>query len=156
VAVTTEHGLGALLLVAPLALLLWLLARDRHRRIEQAHHRLKLLEHERGRLQTAVRRLGDAFAAKLELDALLEILLHGAIHSVDAVAGRLELDGLSAPVRLHAGADERDLHGTNATLTLPVVIASDAEPVSGTLHLIRDGRGFDAAELSLLEELTSK
>ena len=154
IALLTEHGLGAVLLVAPLALLLWLLSRDRHRRIEQAHHRLKLLEHERGRLQSAVRRLGDAFAAKLELDALLDILLHGAIHSVDAAAGRLELDGLSAPVRLHAGTEERGVQAT--TLTLPLVIALDPEPVTGTLQLIRDGRAFDADELSLLEELTAK
>jgi diguanylate cyclase (GGDEF)-like protein len=155
VAVSTEHGLGAVLLVAPLALLLWLLARDRHRRIEQAHHRLKLLEHERGRLRSAVRRLGDAFAAKLELDALLEILLHGAIHSVDAAAGRLELDGLSEPVRLQAGEEPRVTTGA-ATVTLPVVIAINAEPVTGTLHLVREGRAFDAAELGLLEELTAK
>jgi diguanylate cyclase (GGDEF)-like protein len=153
-AVLTDHGLGAVLLVAPLALLLWLLARDRHRRIEQAHHRLKLLEHERGRLQSAVRRLGDAFAAKLELDALLEILLHGAIHSVDAAAGRLELDGLSEPVRLLAGTETRGVQAT--TLTLPLVIAGDPEPVTGTLQLVRDGRAFDDDELSLLEELTAK
>jgi diguanylate cyclase (GGDEF)-like protein len=155
-AVLTDHGLGAVLLVAPLALLLWLLARDRQRRIEQAHHRLKMLEHERGRLQSAVRRLGDAFAAKLELDALLDILLHGAIHSVDAAAGRLVLDGLSAPVRLHAGAEERALDAKAASVTLPVVIAGDAEPVTGSLHLVRDGRAFDAAEIDLLEELTAK
>jgi diguanylate cyclase (GGDEF)-like protein len=159
-AVLTDHGLGAVLLVAPLALLLWLLARDRHRRIEQAHHRLKLLEHERGRLQSAVRRLGDAFAAKLELDSLLEILLHGAIHSVDAAAGRLELDGLPAPVRLHAGPQERlrqtEADDGTATVTLPVVIAVDPEPVTGSLQLVRDGRAFDAAELDLLEELTAK
>jgi diguanylate cyclase (GGDEF)-like protein len=154
VAVLTDHGLGAVLLVAPLALLLWLLARDRHSRIEQAHHRLKLLEHERGRLQSAVRRLGDAFAAKLELDALLDILLHGAIHSVDATAGRLELDGLTPPVRLNAGAAERS--GAAAEATLRVVIAVDPEPVTGTLHVTREGRAFDADELSLLEELTAK
>ena len=73
--------------------LLWLLARDRSQRIDQAHHRLKLVEHERARLQSAVRRLGDAFAAKLELEGLLEILLHGSIEALDAAAGRLELDG---------------------------------------------------------------
>jgi len=149
---------------------LWILARDRHRRIEQAHHRLKLLEHERGRLQSAVRRLGDAFAAKLELDALLDILLNGAIDAVDAAAGRLELDGLPAPVRLHAGSEQRlrdlppttavgtsdiDAHAT-AMVTLPVTIAVDPKPVTGSLQLIRDGRGFDAAELGLLEELTAK
>jgi diguanylate cyclase (GGDEF)-like protein len=172
VAVLSEHGLGAILLVVPLALLLWLLSRDRHRRIEQAHHRLKLLEHERGRLQSAVRRLGDAFAAKLELDALLNILLHGVVDALDAAAGRLELDGLPAPVRLHAGPQERagDLPvapspgdaavasatGDSATVTLPFRIALDPSPVTGTLALVRDGRGFDADELALLGELIAK
>ena len=61
----------AILFVLPLAFLLWLLARDRSQRIDQAHRRLKLVEQERARLQTAVRRLGDAFAAKLELNGLL-------------------------------------------------------------------------------------
>jgi diguanylate cyclase (GGDEF)-like protein len=155
VAILTEHGLGAVLLVAPLALLLWLLARDRHRRIEQAHHRLKLLEHGRGRLQSAVRRLGDAFAAKLELDALLDILLHGAIDAVDAAAGRLHLDGLSAPVRLQAGPEGR-LAGDDAAATLPMTIVVDPEPVTGTLQIVRHGRAFDATELDLLEELIAK
>src|SRR3954469_5600313 len=171
VAVLTEHGIGAILLVVPLALLLWLLARDRHRRIEQAHHRLKLLEHERelleherGRLQSAVRRLGDAFAAKLELDALLNILLHGVVDALDAAAGRLELDGLRSRVRRHAGAQERlgDLSparaatGAPATVTLPVQIAVEPSPVTGTLALVRDGRDFDGDELALLGELVAK
>jgi diguanylate cyclase (GGDEF)-like protein len=157
VALLTEHGLAAVLLVAPLALLLWLLSRDRHRRIEQAHHRLKLLEHERGRLQSAVRRLGDAFAAKLELDALLHILLHGAIDAVDAAAGRLVLDGLSSPVRLQAGPEGRfGGDPAHATATLPVTVAVDPEPVTGTLQIIRDGRAFDATELDLLAELIGK
>jgi diguanylate cyclase (GGDEF)-like protein len=154
VALLTEHGLGAVLLVAPLAILLWLLARDRQRRIEQAHHRLKLLEHERGRLQSAVRRLGDAFAAKLELDALLHILLHGAIDAVDAAAGRLDLDGLSEPVRLQAGHLGDD--GAHATATLPVTIVVEPEPVTGTLEITRDGRSFDPTELDLLAELIAK
>jgi diguanylate cyclase (GGDEF)-like protein len=157
VALLTEHGLGAVLLVAPLALLLWLLARDRHRRIEQAHHRLKLLEHERGRLQSAVRRLGDAFAAKLELDALLNILLHGAIDAVDAAGGRLDLDGLPEPVRLHTGRQGSLAGGdAQATATLPMAIAVDPEPVTGTLQIVRDGRAFDASELDLLAELIAK
>ena len=71
-----------------------LAARPRpHARIEQAHGRLKLVERERVRLQSAVRRLGDAFAAKLELDALLEILLQGSVEALDAAAGRLDLRG---------------------------------------------------------------
>ena len=54
----------------------------------------KLVEHERVRLQSAVRRLGDAFAAKLELEGLLEILLHGSIEALDAAAGRWSWPGV--------------------------------------------------------------
>jgi diguanylate cyclase (GGDEF)-like protein len=165
VGVLTEHGLGAVLLVMPLAVLLWLLARDRDGRIEQAHHRLKLLEHERARLQAAVGRLGDAFAAKLELDALLEILLHGAVDALDAAAGRLHLDGLASPCRLQAGAQDRlrDLPATGdepgaagALVTLPVHVAFEPAPVTGTLQLARDGRAFHADEIALLGELIAK
>ena len=89
----------------PLVLLLWLLARDRSQRIDKAHHRLQLVEQERVRLQSAVRRLGDAFAARLELEGLLEILLHGSIEALDAAAGRLELAGGRSPVRLSVGVE---------------------------------------------------
>src|SRR5690349_6813597 len=44
------HGLAAVTAVMPLAALLGLLAKDRRRRIEQAHARLRLVEHERERL----------------------------------------------------------------------------------------------------------
>ena len=88
--------LAAVLLVLPLAALLMLLARDRHARIEQAQSRLQLAIRERSRLQSAVRRMGDAFAAKLDLDALVDIMLRGSIEAVDADAGCLSLAG-SAP-----------------------------------------------------------
>src|SRR5581483_10343013 len=96
---------AAILLVLPLVFLLWLMARDRKERIDRAHHRLKLVEQERVRLQSAVRRLGDAFASKLELGGLLEILLHGSIDALDAAAGRLELPGGPTPVRLSVGVE---------------------------------------------------
>src|ERR1700742_5247831 len=99
-ATTARQGFVAILFSVPLVFLLWLLARDRSQRIDQAHRRLKLVEHERARLQTAVRRLGDAFAAKLDLTGLLEILLHGSIEALDADAGRLELTGGTSPIRL--------------------------------------------------------
>ena len=92
-ALPTRHHGGAILFVLPLVFLLWLLARDRSQRIDQAHGRLKLVEHERERLQSAVRRLGDAFAAKLEVNGLLEILLHGSLEALDAAAGTLHLAG---------------------------------------------------------------
>ncbi|HET8980491.1 MAG TPA: hypothetical protein VFN87_20230, partial [Solirubrobacteraceae bacterium] len=102
-AYVTRHHELAILFVLPLVFLLWLLARDRSQRIDQAHHRLKLVQQERARLQSAVQRLGDAFAAKLELRGLLEILLNGSIEALDATAGRLDLTGMPSPVRLAAG-----------------------------------------------------
>jgi diguanylate cyclase (GGDEF)-like protein len=143
----TAHGARAVIFILPLAGLLGMLARDRNRRIEQAHERLRLVAHERERLQTAVRRLGDAFAAKLELDSLLEILLHGSIEALDAGAGRLHLDGLPEPFRLRAG----EAHG--AALTVPIGIPAD---VSGELTVVRDGRPFDDDERALLRELVTK
>ena len=92
-------GLAAGAHVLPLAALLFLLARERHKRIEQAQHRLQVAVRERSRLQSAVRRMGDAFAAKLDLDALLEIMLRGSIEAVDAEAGCLAL-GDREPRRL--------------------------------------------------------
>ena len=85
-----------MLLVLPLAALLMLLARDRHARIEQAQSRLQLAIRERSRLQSAVRRMGDAFAAKLDLDALVDIMLRGSIEAVDADTGCLRLHRLRA------------------------------------------------------------
>jgi hypothetical protein len=57
-ACAAEDSLSAILLVLPLAALLALLGRDRRRRIDQAQHRLEVAVRERGRLQSAVRRIG--------------------------------------------------------------------------------------------------
>ena len=66
--VATRAHESTILFVLPLVFLLWLVARDRRQRIDKAYHRLKLVEWQRVRLQSAVRRLGDALAAKLELE----------------------------------------------------------------------------------------
>jgi diguanylate cyclase (GGDEF)-like protein len=162
------------LFVLPLAALLWGLARDRSARIQQAHERLKLVEQERLRLQSAVRRLGDAFAAKLELDALLEILLQGLVEALDAAAGRLDLSGLptwqtlqtGAPAGLRAletGAGEQsgpaplqsEVSG-GWVLRIPVRIPSSPRDVMGTLAVARPGRSFEVDEIELTTELTAK
>ncbi len=173
-ALPTRHHSGALLFVLPLVFLLWLLARDRSQRIDQAHGRLKLVEHERARLQSAVRRLGDAFAAKLEVNGLLEILLHGSVEALDAAAGSLELTGGSAPLRLTTG-DARSLSQLRATevtptptapvqdwetggwqLTLPMRIAAAPRQVAGSLRFIRDDRAFEEDEIAVIAELIAK
>jgi diguanylate cyclase (GGDEF)-like protein len=174
-AIATRQGYAAILLVLPLVFLLWLLARDRSQRIDQAIRRLKLVEQERARLQSAVRRLGDAFAAKLDFSGLLEILLHGSVEALDAAAGRLELVGGPSPLTLAAGADDAValIHGdapaavalagphqvgAGDTWTLSLPMGIDAEPsaVDGALHFIRDGRAFEDDEIAVIAELISK
>jgi diguanylate cyclase (GGDEF)-like protein len=171
-AMTARQGYAAILFAVPLVFLLWLLARDRSLRIEQAHHRLKLVEHERARLQVAVRRLGDAFAAKLELAGLLDILLTGSLEALDADAGRLTLTGAPAPLALSAG-DETALSalaGTGPcpaspvqvgeagtwTLSLPMRIAASPRVVTGTLRFARGDRAFERDEIALIGELIAK
>lgn len=169
-----QHDL-AILFVLPLVLLLWLVARDRSNRIEKAHHRLKLVEQERVRLQSAVRRLGDAFAAKLELEGLLEILLHGSIEALDAAAGRLELGGPPSPLRLSVGVEgwlnelAGDPGGSGAPggpvqigqagvwrLTVPMHIPASPRPIAGSLWLVRASRAFEEDEIALIGELIGK
>ena len=91
-AVASRHSYLTLLLVLPLSALLAILERDRRERIERAHDRLDLVNRERTRLQAAVRRLGDAFAAKLDLPSLINIALCGSIDALDADAGELRVD----------------------------------------------------------------
>jgi diguanylate cyclase (GGDEF)-like protein len=174
-AIATRRHLMAILLVLPLVFLLWLLARDRNERIERAHHRLKLVEQERVRLQSAVRRLGDAFASKLELGGLLEILLHGSIDALDAAAGRLELADGPAPVRLSVGVEgwlnalelegrgHMSPHGPVQVgqggvwrLSVPMRIAASPKEIAGLLWLVRADRAFEEDEIALMSELVAK
>jgi diguanylate cyclase (GGDEF)-like protein len=173
-AMAARQGYAAILFALPLVFLLWLLARDRSQRIDQAHHRLKLVEQERARLQTAVRRLGDAFAAKLELAGLLEILLNGSMEALDAAGARLTLDGGPAPLELTAGdasALARPEPGVLASpaggplqvgeagawrLSLPMRISASPRSVAGVLDFIREDRAFEEDEIALIAELISK
>jgi diguanylate cyclase (GGDEF)-like protein len=172
-AVATRQHSGAIVFVLPLVFLLWLLARDRSQRIDQAHRRLMLVERERARLQSAVRRLGDAFAAKLELTRLLEIMLHGSVEALDAVAGRLELVDGPTPVHLVCGAEELlDLvefpsaGGRSGPvqigqaevwrLRVPMSITASRREVTGSLWLARRERAFEEDEIALIVELIAK
>jgi diguanylate cyclase (GGDEF)-like protein len=170
-----RHGSAAVLFVLPLAFLLWLLSRDRRSRIQQAVDRLALVQHERVRLQSAVRRLGDAFAAKLELDALLEILLNGSVEALDAEAGRLHLMGMPTRLELQTGSEsglralDRTVPHTPAnaqpeqtvedgawTLTLPLRVALPPRTIFGRVELARFGRAFEPDEIGLIRELIAK
>jgi diguanylate cyclase (GGDEF)-like protein len=175
-AVAAEQGLVAVMLVLPLGALLLMLARDRSTRIEQAHQRLELVRQERSRLQSAVQRLGDAFAAKLDLEALLDIVLRGSIEALDASAGRLELSGpeiehrlefpsgVPLPAALHAAAWATDTmnaveqveHDGNWVLALPFAVGAPFGELHGMLSLARPGRQFQADETAVATRLIER
>ena len=64
--------------------------------------RLEELNQERARLQEAMRRIGETFAANLDREGLLEIVVKTAVDGVNAEAGR-------ASVRPHASAPLQDV-----------------------------------------------
>jgi diguanylate cyclase (GGDEF)-like protein len=173
-ALSAQHRPVVILVVLPLALLLWLLAKDRSKRIDQAHARLKLVELERARLRAAVGRLGDAFAAKLELEAVLDILVHGSLDAVGAISGRLALDGLDSWNDLRVGdaagvrvLEERasSFEGSSRstvvandefwTMSVAVRILGPKE-VRGALSFARRTHAFDAEDVATVSELVAK
>jgi diguanylate cyclase (GGDEF)-like protein len=171
---TALHHLAGVLLVLPLAGLLMLLARDRRTRIEQAQSRLQLAIRERSRLQSAVRRMGDAFAAKLDIDALVDIMLRGSIEALDADTGCLRLVG-SAPLHVPAdapddlrraldaaaeaatasGATEHAHDAAGWALALPFRVGGP-EGLLGAVAIARRERPFQDDEVALLTELVAK
>jgi diguanylate cyclase (GGDEF)-like protein len=165
-----------LLMVLPLSGLLLILDRDRSARIAQAQHRLELVGRERTRLQAAVQRLGDAFAARLELPALTSIALSGSVEALDAAAGQLtlEIEGRS-PIVDTAG--DRDLAGLLRetgraaqrsgaaaqlerygvwSLALPFGLPGEAGATVGALAVARRTREFRADEQALMVGLVER
>ena len=169
-----QHDIFAMLLILPPAGLLLLMAGDRRKRIEQAQHRLEVAVRERSRLQAAVRRMGDAFAAKLDMDALVDIMLRGSIEALAADAGRRQA-GHAEPrllpedsasdlgVALRAAGDaaaatglpQQIDHHAGWALALPFDVAEDPAPY-GAVCIARRARPFQADEVELLTELVGK
>jgi diguanylate cyclase (GGDEF)-like protein len=164
------------LLILPLFGVLQLLSSDRNTRIARAQERLDLVAHERTRLQTAVRRLGDAFAAKLDFDALIDIALRGSIDALDADAGRLMLNGavqprmieISGPAGTAAALaaaeriaqDEEHPHQVERdgvwALSLPFGFDSDAGRACGSLTVARAARAFREDEQAVMGDLVAR
>lgn len=76
------------LALLPLVALVAYTARDRTERIDRLHDQVEALGRERRRLQVAVRRIGDAFASNLDLEALVTITTRASSEALDATAGR--------------------------------------------------------------------
>jgi diguanylate cyclase (GGDEF)-like protein len=175
-AYAARHDHRLLLMVLPLSALLLILDRDRSARIAQAQHRLELVGRERTRLQGAVQRLGDAFAARLGLPALTSIALHGSVEALDAEAGRLmldlpdrgPLDEITGNRRLrqllYEAANAAKRTGSSAqlerdgvwALALPFGLPDEREPRSGALAVARRSREFRADEQALMLGLVER
>lgn len=140
---------------------------------EQLQHRLQELDAERVRLETAIRRLGEAFASNLDRDALLEIAVATAVDGVDAEGGRAVLSGglevtpTGAPpaaldMLVGAGEAEALVTGENgermsdagSVLTHPLQAAGGG--VIGSLSVWRAGRPFAENERDLFHYLASQ
>jgi diguanylate cyclase (GGDEF)-like protein len=175
-ALAARDGHGLVLMVLPLAVLMWVLDRDRNARIENAQHRLELVGRERTRLQGAVRRLGEAFAAKLELPALAGIVLHSSVEALDASGGKLTLQlphrsalvdevGREGEVALleaachvaDASLQPEQLERDGAwALAVPFGTGEGEDAVRGVLAVTRPDRKFRPDEEALLSGLVER
>lgn len=166
---------SALLALIPVNALMLMATRDRTERIAQAQRRLDLVARERSRLQMAVRRLGDALAAKLDMAALTSIVLHGSVEALDADAGHLELEGLErshvidVEMEQVAPALEAAVGTTLASdslaqverdgvwaLALPLGFSGEAGSIRGTLAVARRARAFREDEQEVLRDLVER
>jgi diguanylate cyclase (GGDEF)-like protein len=164
--------------LAPLALLpliglLAFTARDRSERTSRLSARFHALERERHRLQVAVKRIGEAFASQLDMDALLEITTRAAADALNADAGRASAVGPGdrglvrrftvgedrAATDLLRRAEASAVAGTG----LSTVAAGDAQAMSyalcidtvpsATIAIARNGTPFTDDERELFEYL---
>jgi diguanylate cyclase (GGDEF)-like protein len=176
IAHAAQHRPLDLLLMLPLDGLLVVLSRDRSARIVEAQRRLDVVARERRRLQIAVGRLGEALAAKLDLNALTDIVLRGSIEALDAEGGRLTLSGPISPMVLESDADSRlgatlraaadaahaeqkacrvNIDGICA-LALPFGFASAAGSAYGAIAVAREEREFRDDEQEVMERLVER
>lgn len=159
-----DHGAAPLALL-PLVALLAYTTNDRRRRIAKAHERLETLKGERERLRLAVRRIGDALAANLDVDGILEIvsaavtdavhsdarrLVHGDAEVIDGgmTADVAQVLGLAADEALTAGGVRGvhlggDLHG----------LACPLHSLGAVLAVARRGEAYDEDEQALMAYL---
>ncbi len=173
VAHAARNAPAQLLLLLPLTALVVLVDRDRSARITEAQHRLGLVALERTRLQAAVKRLGEAFAAKLDLGALGNVVLHGSMDALGGDAGHLILQTAgAAPISETSGMPELEPLLESAAravqtdrrrsqferdgawaLALPIILGDAGH---GALVVARRERAFREDEQSLMADLVER
>jgi len=146
----------------------------------QLEERLQELNQERARLQDAMRRIGETFAANLDREGLLEIVVKAAVDGVGAEAGRASVrqapggplqqvthlgrvDDLEEAIRaaearvLETGEPcEANVDGV-AALSHPLRIGDDVQgQVAGVVSVARGDRAFTSPERELFDYLTEQ
>jgi diguanylate cyclase (GGDEF)-like protein len=146
----------------------------------QLEERLQELNQERARLQDAMRRIGETFAANLDREGLLEIVVKTAVDGVGADAGRASVrpsasapleqvaitgsvDGLEEAVRaaeakvLETGEPCEATVDDVAALSHPMRRGDDVHArVSGVVSVARRDRPFSVAERELFHYLAEQ
>jgi diguanylate cyclase (GGDEF)-like protein len=141
--------------------------------------RLDELRRERGRLETAILRVGEGIASSLDRDALLEVVVRSAVDGVAASCGRGstrstaagdlveharagDIDGLEPAL---AAAEERALASaapSEATiadagaLAYPLLQSERPDEVRGIVSVARAGEPFTERERNLFQTLAAQ
>jgi diguanylate cyclase (GGDEF)-like protein len=141
--------------------------------------RLHEVEREQARVRSAIRNIGEAFAANLDRDALLELALRTAMEATNADRGRVsarehaheplaemahfgELDGIEAAIHAaeHTALDGQGVGEASAEgLSIASVCLGTVAPGGPTYGLItvgRSGSSFSQDDLELLRSLANR
>lgn len=145
----------------------------------ELRRRLAELDQERDRVQSSMRRLGEAVASNLDRDALLELVVRTAVEGVDADAGRacLRVDGsvtldersrvgnvyalqsalqaVEAGALSSGGARETTLDDT-AAIAHPLRGADALDEIVGVVSVARSGRPFTPGDRELFSYLAGQ
>jgi diguanylate cyclase (GGDEF)-like protein len=144
----------------------------------QLEARLEDLRRERGRLQEAIRRVGESFARGLDRHGVLEIVVQTAVDGVGAATGRATLrnpDGTTEEITRTGESDayERSLHaaelaamdagtvaeiqiGSASALAAPLAPTEDGSRELAIVSVARGDRSFTPQERELFSYLTSQ
>ncbi len=143
----------------------------------QLEARLEDLQRERGRLQEAIRRVGESVAAGLDRRGLLEIVVQTAVDGTGASAGRAHMRGPDGRLEELTSAGEpqafqRALHAAEAAVIdagqIAEVHLGDASALAaplgteegnqliGIVSVVRGDRQFTDGERDLLAYLTNQ
>ncbi len=154
------------------------LGREFNAMARQLEARLEDLQRERARLQEAIRRVGESFAAGLDRVNLLEIVVQTAVDGIGASAGRATMRGTENQLQEVARAGEpeafqRALHAAEAAvidagqiaeiqvggasaLAAPLGASEGGDQVIGIVSVARGDRTFTAGERELFAYLTNQ